>query len=166
MIRQTIPNLVGSIFVIVVLYCSAIQAAVKDKPKCASTVNNVVINLQLPAKHIANNYAYPSIISEAFKKHHNTHVQSLTQISRQPLHGIQVTYFANLVPDKFDNKNSIFEFAAKFNDKLQQLLAYFDFSSTDSKDENISEKDSNKKVSLMAINDNKHLKNDCSVSKI
>ncbi|MBA6389556.1 hypothetical protein H4J38_02060 [Colwellia sp. BRX10-3] len=168
MIRQTKPNFVGSIFVIVGLYCSAIQAEVKDKPQCTSTVNNVVINLELTAKHIANNYAYPSITSEAFQKHHNTHVQSLTQMSRQPLHGIQVADFVNLVPRKFDNKNSIFEFAAKFNDKLQQVLAYFDFSSTgtDSKDENISEKDSNKKVSLIAINDNKYLKNDCSVSKI
>jgi hypothetical protein len=40
-----------------------------------------------------------------------------------------VADFALISPSKFRNHNSIFEFAVKFNDKLQQILSFFDFSS-------------------------------------
>lgn len=54
---------------------------------------------------------------------------SISTVSRKPLLGMQVADFANINSNKLQKKNTIFEFAAKFNDKLQQVLSFFDFSS-------------------------------------
>ncbi|MBA6326871.1 hypothetical protein H4J46_02740 [Colwellia sp. MB02u-6] len=144
-------SLSGGILLVIGLYCSAIQAESKMQDKA----------------NIVNNYAYPSITSEVFNRHNQIAIQSTTQISRKPSLGIKVTDFANLVPHKFAKNNSLFEFAAKFNDKLQQVLAYFDFlsTSTNSKNKNISENNAKQKSSLVAKNDNKVLKANARVSK-
>ena len=169
MTRQTKPYFLGSTFVIVSLYCSTIQAETKVKANAqlAFTRDIVVIKLKSPAINMTNNYAYPSITSEVFNVYHQKNSHRLTQKSPQPLLGIEVADFVNIVPRKFDNKNSIFEFAAKFNDKLQQILTYFDFSSTSTKSkvENISEKDQKSKVSLIVKHDNKSIKSNCSKIK-
>jgi hypothetical protein len=137
----TKPNLSGVILLVIGLfglYCSATQAEPKAKDQA-----KVVSEVKSPTNNLVNNYAYPSVTSEVFNQYN--------QISQQPSLGIKVTDFANLVPHKFAKKNSLFEFAAKFNDKLQQVLAYFDFSSTSTgSKKNISEKYSNQKSSLIA----------------
>lgn len=169
MTRQRIPHLVGAIFVTVGLYCSTINAEteMKEKPQLAFTMNNLLSTMKSPAINIANNYAYPSITSEIFNKYNQSATRSFPQASQQPMLGIKVADFVNLVPRKFDNKNSIFEFAAKFNDKLQQVLAFLDFSSTSikNKDENISEADQKRTVSIIAKHDKRLLKANCSAIK-
>ncbi|MBA6341858.1 hypothetical protein H4J59_12760 [Colwellia sp. MB02u-10] len=139
-------NLSGAILLMIGLfglYCSATQAEpkVKDQAKVVLIINKVVSEVKSPTNPHVNNYAYPSITSEVFNQYNQIAMQSTNQTSQQPSLGIKVTDFANLVPSKFTQKNSLFEFTAKFNDKLQQVLAYFDFSSprTDSKNKNISE---------------------------
>jgi len=170
--RPSKPNLSGAILLMVGLfglYCSATQAEskVKDQAKVVLIINKVVSEVKSPTNNLVSNYAYPSITSEVFNQYNQIAIPSTSQISQQPWLGIKVTDYANLVPDKFAKKNSLFEFAAKFNDKLQQVLAYFDFlsPSTDSKNKNISEKDSKQKSSLIAKNDNKALKANARVSK-
>ncbi|MBA6223328.1 MULTISPECIES: hypothetical protein [unclassified Colwellia] len=171
------PNLSGAILLMIGLlglYCSATQAApqaapkVKNQAKVVLIINKVVSEVKSPTNKLVNNYAYPSITSEVFNQYSQITIQSTSQISQQPSLGIKVTDFANLAPHKFAKKNSLFEFAAKFNDKLQQVLAYFDFSSTstDSKNKNISEKDSKKKSSLIAKNSKKALQANARVSKV
>ena len=161
----TKPNL-NSVILLVIglfgLYCSATQAEPKAKDQA-----KVVSEVKSPTNNLVNNYAYPSVTSEVFNQYNQIAMPSTTQISQQPSLGIKVTDFANLVPHKFAKINSLFEFAAKFNDKLQQILTYFDFSSssTDSKNKNISEKNSKQKSSLIAKNDNKALKANASFSK-
>jgi hypothetical protein len=153
----TKPNLSGAILLVIGLfglYCSATQAEPKAKDQA-----KVVSEVKSPTNNLVNNYAYPSVTSEVFNQYNQIAMPSTTQISQQPSLGIKVTDFTNLVPHKFAKKNSLFEFAAKFNDKLQQVLAYFDFSSTSTgSKKNISEKYSNQKSSLIAKNDHKALK--------
>ncbi|MFT6194656.1 MAG: hypothetical protein ACJASU_001558 [Cognaticolwellia sp.] len=158
--RPTKPNLSSAILLAIglfSLYCSAIQAEpkVKDQAKVILIINKVVSEVKSPKNTHVNNYAYPSITSEVFNQYNQIAMQSTTQTSQQPSLGIKVTDFANLVPSRFTKTNSLFEFAAKFNDKLQQILAYFNFSSpsTDSKNQDISEKCSKQKSSLIAKND-------------
>jgi hypothetical protein len=158
--RPTKPNLSSAILLAIGsfgLYCSATLAEpkVKDQAKVFLIINKVVSEVKSPTNTHVNYYAYPSITSELFNQYNQIAMQSTTQTSQQPSLGIKVTDFANLVPSKFTKKNSLFEFAAKFNDKLQQILAYFDFSSnsTDRKNKNISEKYSKQKSSLIAKND-------------
>jgi hypothetical protein len=158
--RPTKPNLSSAILLVIGLfglYCSAIQAEpkVKDQAKVFLIINKVVSEVKSPTNTHVNNYAYPSITSEVFNQYNQIAMQSTTQTSQQPSLGIKVTDFVNLVPNKFTKTNSLFEFAAKFNDKLQQILAYFGFSSpsTDSKNQDISEKCSKQKSSLIAKND-------------
>lgn len=171
--RPRKPNLSGAILLMIGLlglYCSATQAApkVKNQAKVVLIINKVVSEVKSPTNTHVNNYAYPSITSEVFNQYNQITIQSTSQISQQPSLGIKVTDFANLAPHKFAKKNSLFEFAAKFNDKLQQVLAYFDFSSTstDSKNKNISEKDSKQKSSLIAKNSKKALQANARVSKV
>jgi len=144
--RPKKPNLSSAILLVIGLFglnCSTTQAEPKvtDQANVVLIINKVVSEVKSPTKTLVNNYAYPSITSEAFNQYNHIAMQSTTQTSKQPSLGIKVTDFANLVPSKFTKKNSLFEFAAKFNDKLQQVLAYFDFSSTstDSKNKNIGE---------------------------
>ena len=144
--RPKKPNLSSAILLVIGLFglnCSTTQAEPKvtDQANVVLIINKVVSEVKSPTKTLVNNYAYPSITSEAFNQYNQIAMQSTTQTSQQPSLGIKVTDFANLVPSKFTKKNSLFEFAAKFNDKLQQVLAYFDFSSTstDSKNKNIGE---------------------------
>ena len=144
--RPKKPNLSSAILLVIGLFglnCSTTQAEPKvtDQANVVLIINKVVSEVKSPTKTLVNNYAYPSITSEAFNQYNQIAMQSTTQTSKQPSLGIKVTDFANLVPSKFTKKNSLFEFAAKFNDKLQQVLAYFDFSSTstDSKNKNIGE---------------------------
>jgi len=145
--RPRKPNLSSAILLVIGLfglYCSATQAEpkVKDQANVVLIINKVVSEVESPTNTHVNNYAYPSITSEVFNQYNQIAMQSTTQTSQQPSLGIKVTDFANLIPSKFTKKNSLFEFAAKFNDKLQQVLAYFDFSdtNTDSKNKKIRSK--------------------------
>ncbi|MFT6901249.1 MAG: hypothetical protein ACJAXS_001439 [Colwellia sp.] len=163
--RPTKPNLSSAILLMIGLfglYCSATQAEpkVKDQDNVVLIINKVVSEVKSSTNNLVNNYDYPSITSEVFNQYNQIAMQSTSQISQQPSLGIKVTDFANLVPNKFAKKNSLFEFAAKFNDKLQQVLAYFDFSfsSTDRRKKNISENNAKQKSSWIAKNDNKALK--------
>jgi hypothetical protein len=158
--RPTKSNLSSAILLMIGLfglYCSTTQAKpkVKDQAKVVLMINKIVSEVKSPTNNLVNNYAYPSITSEVFNQYNRIAIQSTTQISQQPSLGIKVTDFANLVPNKFTKKNSLFEFVAKFNDKLQQLLAYFNFSSTST---DTKKKDSKKKSSLTANNDNEAMK--------
>ena len=149
--KETRPmkaNLSGTILLVLGLfgfYSSVAQTEprVKNQANVVLTLNNVVVEVKSPKNNMMNQYAYPTITNEAFNQYNQSAIPLTTQVFRQPSLGIKVTDFANLVPHKFDKKNSIFEFAAKFNDKLQQILAYFDFSSTSTDGENKNNSDKN-----------------------
>lgn len=163
--RPTKANLSGTILLVLglfSLYSSVAQTEprMKHQVNVVLMINNVAIEVKSPSNNIVNHYAYPTITSEVFNQYNQSAMHLATQISQQPSLGIKVTDFANLTPHKFDKKNSIFEFAAKFNDKLQQVLAYFDFSSTstDGKNKNISDKNLQQKSNLITKNISNSLK--------
>lgn len=83
-----------------------------------------------------NNYAYPSITSDLFEKYRPFNKPALPQMPKQLLPGIQVAEFSLFSVNKIEKKNSFFEFAAKFNDTLQQIIAYFNFSSKNKRGSN------------------------------
>lgn len=151
--RPTKSNLVCSIFVIVGLFGTIVHAKpdMKEKQQNVFPANSTSSQMSSTATSASYSYAYPSLTSEAFT---NTSIRlpSFVKSSQQPLLGIQVADFSNLVPSKFEKRNSIFEFAAKFNDKLQQVLAYFNFSSksTPRNNEAINAKKVNRKIHLSA----------------
>tara|TARA_R110000737_G_scaffold67867_4_gene95930 strand:- start:2481 stop:2984 length:504 start_codon:yes stop_codon:yes gene_type:complete len=166
MIRHTKANLVGSIFVIVGLYGSIAHATSVVKEQHAFAISDIEIQLNSALNSTSNSYAQPNITFAVFNAPNLNKVR-FSKVSQQPLPGIQVADFANLVPNKFKKQNSVFEFAAKFNDKLQQILAYFDFSSanSNSSNEHISEKKQDKKINFIAKNNKKQLKSLCHTSK-
>ena len=134
MALHTKARLVVSIFAIIGLYSAMVQAGpeVKEKPHYTLIVKKIMT----PINSNSNNISIFSLSSQ------------------HPLLDVQVADFGSLVPNKFNKKNSIFEFATKFNDKLQQLLAYFDFSSksSTSNKEDLNQKDLNKKIQLNTEN--------------
>ncbi len=149
--RPTKIGLVSSIFVITGLCGSLSQAAPEVKNNAqqyASATNS--LSQQSIANTISYSYTYPSITSEVFAESNSFALPSLSKSSRKPMRGIQVADFAHVTPDRFEKKNVIFEFAAKFNDKLQQILAIFDFSSTEAmaSKENSSQKSQKRKINL------------------
>jgi len=167
MTRQTKARVVGAIFVIFGLYGSALKAEpnVKEKPRSVFTINKLIINIK-SANNLASNTAYPGVTSEVFNEYSNISRASFTPMPQQPLTGMQVTDFSLLAPNKFEKKNSIFEFAAKFNDKLQQMLAYFNFSSPNASSQNkqISDKNLDRKIHLIT-KANKKLTSNCKFRK-
>jgi len=169
MTRHTKVNLVGSIFLIAGLYCSIAYAApeVKEKSHHSFAITSTEMQVSSTANSISYSYAYPSITSEIFKETNKTHTPKLIQLYQQPLLGIQVVDFAHLVPNKFEKKNTIFEFAAKFNDALQKMLTYVGFSSTSAtpNNETIGEKNQHKKISLIAKHEKHSLKTNCTANK-
>lgn len=170
--RTAKTKLVAACLVIVGLFTSVAftsvvnaKSALKEKPSSALTLENFKINVTSPDINLARNYAYPSITSEVFNKFNSA---TFYQTPVRPLQGIQVVGFTNLIPHKYEKKNSIFEFAAKFNDKLQQFLAYFGFSSktiTERTNEKINEKEQSKKSRLIAQHEKKAFKSNCFDSK-
>ena len=165
MIRHTKAKLVGSIFVIVGLYGSIAHARSAVKEQYAFAISDIKIQVNTALNSAANSHTQPNITLAVFKEKNNLNTVTFSTVSRQPLPGIQVADFANLVPNKYKQQNSIFEFAAKFNDKLQRILAYFDFSSSSSSNEAMNEKKQNKNINLMAKSNKKPLKSDCITSK-
>lgn len=167
MIRHTKANLVGSIIVIVGLYGSIVHAASAIKEPHAFAKSDIEIALNSALNNVANNYVQPNITLAVFSKNNNINISRFSATLRQPLPGIQVADFATLVPNNFKKKSSVFEFAAMFNDKLQQILSYFDFSSSSdsSSDKHISEKKQNKSINLMAKVNKKTLEPRCNTSK-
>lgn len=145
-------------FVILGLYGTAVQARpeVKTSAEKTFTQDNLVITMTSAKYSLENHTAYPSITSELFKDYGEISPPSSSQKSRQPLPGIKVADFALFSPQNFQQKNSIFEFAAKFNDTLQQILAYFDFTSasTSNKKQQIDENKQQRKIQLI-VNHNK-----------
>lgn len=137
-------SLVSSIFVITGLCGSLSQAA----PEVKSNAKTAKIENQFIANNVSYNYTYPSITSEIFADGKKLALPSLASISRQPMQGIQVADFAHITPNRLKKNNAIFEFAAKFNDKLQQILAIFDFSSTQSAQSQESKNNKERKVHL------------------
>ncbi|SEK51158.1 hypothetical protein SAMN05216262_101537 [Colwellia chukchiensis] len=105
------------------------------------TINNALASIsayQLVPKvpSLAGNSAYPSLTSEVFISYPSQGFISLPKAPVKPLAGIEVVDFAIITPNGIQKKNSIFEFAAKFNDTLQQILAFFDLSSAESDGKN------------------------------
>lgn len=149
--RSTKVSLVGSIFVITGL-CGSLSYAAQETDNTskyfALNANNQYIAMN--STRDSRRYAYPSITSKVFSGNKKTNIQSFANISRQPLQGVLVADFAHVTFNKFQKKNSIFEFAAKFNDKLQQILAIFDFSSKKpvTRKENINQKSQHSAVNL------------------
>jgi len=170
--RPTKPNLVCSIFVIVGLFGTIAHAKpeMNEKQQNTFTADSAASQMSSTATSASYSYAYPSLTSEAFTNN-SIRLPSFVKVSQQPLLGIQVADFSNLVPNKFEKRNSIFEFAAKFNDKLQQVLAYFNFSSksTPRNNEAINAKKTNREIHLSAqIKAEKKprsLMDDCSASE-
>ena len=103
-----------------------------------------------------NSYTSYRSASKVFTAKEKIGIPSFSNISRKPLQGIQIADFAHIAPSGLQKTNSIFEFAAKFNDRLQQILAVFNFSSTKSstKKENISQKVHKRKINLSSNIDN------------
>jgi len=150
-------SLVSSIFVITGLCGSLSYAA----PEVESASERHVTSTHTSTPNIAMNsstssitysYAYPSITSEFFAKNKKASMPSFSNILREPLQGIQVADFAHLDPNRLQKKNAIFEFAAKFNDKLQQILAIFDFPSSKAitSKESISQQSQKRRVHLQS----------------
>ncbi len=170
--RPTKPNLVYAIFVIVGLFGTIAHAKpeINEKQQNIFTTGSASSQMSSAATSASYSYAYPSLTSEVFKNN-SIHLPAFVKVSQQPLLGIQVADFANLVPNKFEKRNSIFEFAAKFNDKLQQVLAYFNFSSksTPRNNETINAKKTKRKIHLSAQTSvskiPSSLMGDCSASK-
>jgi hypothetical protein len=154
--RSTKVSLVSSIFVITGLCGSLSYAApeVKDKYEhhvtMADAGNQRLTMNNTSIKNITDSFAYPSITSEVFIENRKTAIQPLSNVLRRPLQGILVADFAHITPNRFQKKNAIFEFSAKFNDKLQQIIAIFDVFSTKTvtKKENIHQKSAQRKVHL------------------
>lgn len=148
MAKHAKKNLVGSIFVILGLYCSVVHAdpEITDKQQHFFTVfiDNGTVKINSSANNLAERYVSSHIVSEVLLTN-RLNISVYTQRSQKPLLDVQTTDFSILSPKKFKKKNSIFEFAAKFNDKLQQILAYFDFSSSDNNKKNESRQEQNKK---------------------
>jgi|TARA_B110000211_G_scaffold48718_1_gene52913 hypothetical protein len=173
MIRPTKLNLVGSIFVILGLLSSIAHAntEVKTKAQYAFVIHSAVNHISVMAKNINVSYSPTSVNGKIFNESNKLNQHLFSQHSKKPLLGIQVTDFTNLVPNKFEKKNSFFEFAAKFNDKLQQLLAYFDFSakSTARDNEAINTEQAKRKIHLSNQNSilqlQLPLKQDCNTRK-
>ena len=147
MTRHTKTNLVSSIVIFSSLFGAVAFAApqVKEQPQYTFVVKKIVSPVKPQASTLV----------------------SIAQLPRQPLRGIQVADFAHIVPSKFEKKNSIFEFAAKFNDKLQQLLAYFDFSSksVSRNAESLNQQQSSRKILLSAKHSSTNLTSNCTASK-
>lgn len=147
-------NLVGSIFVILGLYCSVVHAGpeITEKPQHFFTVSidNVTVQINSAANNLAGHYVSSHTVSEVLLTN-RLNISVYTQTSQKPSLDVQVADFSILSPKKFKKKNSIFEFAAKFNDRLQQILAYFDFSSSDNNKKNNSQQDQNKKTQLTPL---------------
>jgi hypothetical protein len=158
MTRKTIAKIASAMFVILGLYGTAAQAGpeIKTSAEQAFTQKSLVITMTSAKNSLANHTAYPSITSELFKDYGEVSLPSASQRPRQPLPGIKVTDFALFSPQNLQQKNSIFEFAAKFNDTLQQILAYFDFTSasTGNKKKQIDENKQQRKIQLI-VNHNK-----------
>ena len=148
--KLVVPLLVG--FSVFFLYCSAAYAEKRIKQKLNTNLTKQVVTFKvsLPAIDESSKFAYPAITSEVYNKYKNINVKQASQTSQQPMVGIKVADFSSIVPRKLENKNSFFEFAAKFNDKLQQVIAYFNFSSkaVENKDNN---KDINQKRKVSFI---------------
>lgn len=132
---STKVSLVSSIFVITGL-CGSLSYAAPEVESAselniaAMRANIQNISMNSSVNDITYSYAYPSITSEVFASNKKISIPSFSNISRQPLQGIQVADFARIDPNRLQKKNAIFEFAAKFNDKLQQILAILDFPSS------------------------------------
>lgn len=166
MIRQTKVTLVGSIIAVVGLYGSIAHATSAANKQNAFAKSDIEIQLNSVLNSAANSYAQPMLTFAVFHKNNYIDISSFSTTPRQPLPGIRVADFSTLVPNNLKKKNSVFEFAAKFNDKLQQILAYFDFSSTTrSSNKNISEKKQDTKSNFMAKINKKPLKSRCNTSK-
>jgi hypothetical protein len=129
--RTTKVGLVSAIFVITGLFGSLSYAAPEVNN---DTIYSVIVKQNIAMNNnpnnIAHNYAFSRITNKTFAEFKKANLPSFSSASRQPLQGIQVIDFAHIVPNTLQKKNTIFEFAAKFNDKLQQILAIFDFSSS------------------------------------
>ena len=148
-------SLVSSIFVIAGL-CGSLSYAAPEVESASelniaemrANIQNISMNSSV--NDITYSYAFPSITSEVFASNKKINIPSFSNISRQPLQGIQVADFARIDPNRLQKKNAIFEFAAKFNDKLQQILAVFDFSSSNvmTSKESISQQSKKRKVHL------------------
>ena len=164
-------NLVGSIFVILSLVSSITHAnaAVKAKPQYTLVIHSAVNHISVMAKNINVSYNPTSLNGKIFNKNNKLNQHSFAPSSQQPLLGIQVADFTNLVPNKFEKKNTFFEFAAKFNDKLQQILAYFDFTAQSAvrDSEAINTEQAKRKIHLSNENSilQMPLKQDCNTRK-
>lgn len=149
------PSVAGSLMMICLgllgLYGSVVKAApeVSNLPLNETSVNHLTITLST-ASTLTNHYDYPSLTNDFFNQTSRVSAVTWTNSSRQPLRGIQIAEFSHLTPNKYPKSHSFFEFAAKFNDKLQQILAYFDFSSksTNNTEENINNEQAEQEISI------------------
>lgn len=116
-----VPGLIGSL-------CYAEPDSITSQ----SSSNSAQLSSAYSDSSATNTYLQTSLISRVASR------------SIQPMPGIQVADFALLDPPANVNKNSIFEFAAQFNDKLQQILAFFSFPSSGIK--NITNEASSEKI--------------------
>ncbi|WP_085298172.1 hypothetical protein [Cognaticolwellia mytili] len=144
-------SLVSAICVITGLFGSLSYAAPEVNN---DTIYSIVVKqntaMNSNANNIAHNYAFSRITNKTFGAFKKANLPSFPSTMRQPLQGIQVVDFAHIVPNTLQKKNTIFEFAAKFNDKLQQILAIFDFSST----KKMTSKDNIKQSGKVLLNKN------------
>ena len=169
MTKKTKKNLVGFIFVVAGVYVSAVQAtpSIKVQHQLTYIYSQQNINGLSNSDDRTNNYAYPSITSDLFEKYRPFNKPALPTMPKQLLPGIQVAEFSLFTANKIEKKNSFFEFAAKFNDTLQQIIAYFNFSSknTKSSKQQIREKNDHLKVNFVVKNTHTH-EAKCSSNKI
>lgn len=155
MIIEFKPKLVASLLVgfsMFFLYCSTAYAEKRIKQKLNTNLTKGMITFEISLSDIdgTSKFAYPAITSEIYNKYQKISLHSSFQPSNKPMKGIKVADFANVVPRNFDNKSSFFEFAAKFNDKLQQVIAYFNFSSKNAENkDNSDEKKQKRKVNFV-----------------
>ena len=155
MIIEFKPKLVAYLLVgfsIFFLYCSTAYAEKRMKKTLNASLTKDIVTFELSLSDIdeTSKFAYPAITNEIYNNYQKMGLNSSFQPSNKPMKGIKVADFANIVPRNFDKKNTFFEFAAKFNDKLQQVIAYFNFSSKNAETkENSNEKKQKRKVNFV-----------------
>jgi hypothetical protein len=163
---HTKTTLFNATIVSIGLFCATSFAA----PEVSSLSDEYAAhNTKTSSASIDYSYAYPSITSEIFEKNSKLNIASFAQVSDKPFLGINVVDFSLLTPNKAQKKNSIFEFAAKFNDKLQQVLAFFSLSKSSNANQMLEEVTTERELGNIQINRNSNqhkLQENCSAAKV
>lgn len=101
--------------------CSTISYA-SEKDFLIQNVNKPVVNVISTTQVITN-----KLSNSSFDHKSKLNLHTIEHILNKPLFNMYSVTNSEYTPTKAFNKNELFEFALLFNDKLQQLLSFFNF---------------------------------------